>query len=150
MGRLYSSTYYALHDTRTPLNFAIIRVILTSVLGYFFAIPLPNLLGIDSHWGGAGLTVSFGIAGWVEFFLLRRGMNERIGVTGAPASLMTKLWTSALLAGAAAFGVKFALAGTRAIPLAVIDLGLFGVVYGVLTLVFKVPEAHALIRRFRR
>src|SRR6185369_12236927 len=32
-GRLYSSTYYALHDTRTPLWFATIRVFLTTVLG---------------------------------------------------------------------------------------------------------------------
>jgi putative peptidoglycan lipid II flippase len=46
LGRLYSSTYYALGDTRTPLSFAIVRVFLTTVLGYFFAIPLPRLLGI--------------------------------------------------------------------------------------------------------
>ncbi|MGH9827617.1 MAG: murein biosynthesis integral membrane protein MurJ, partial [Blastocatellia bacterium] len=34
MGRLYSSTYYALRDTKTPLRFAVIRVALTSILGY--------------------------------------------------------------------------------------------------------------------
>jgi len=28
LGRLYSSTYYALHDTRTPLRYAIVRVAL--------------------------------------------------------------------------------------------------------------------------
>ena len=33
LGRLYSSTYYALGDTRTPLNCAIVRVALTTVLG---------------------------------------------------------------------------------------------------------------------
>ena len=43
LGRLYSSTYYALHDTRTPLRFAIVRVTLTTVLGYLFAIPLPRI-----------------------------------------------------------------------------------------------------------
>ena len=32
LGRLYSSTYYALRDTRTPLNFAVIRVALTTGL----------------------------------------------------------------------------------------------------------------------
>lgn len=150
MGRLYSSTYYALHDTRTPLNFAIVRVVLTSVLGYLFALRVPGWLGIDPRWGGAGLTVSFGIAGWVEFILLRRGMNERIGVTGAPASLMTKLWSSAIVAGAAAFGLKTILGGMRYIPLAVIDLGLFGIVYGAGALALRVPEAHALVRRFKR
>ena len=33
LGRLYSSTFYALRDTRTPLRFAIARVALTTVLG---------------------------------------------------------------------------------------------------------------------
>ena len=34
LGRLYSSTYYALRDTRTPLRYAVVRVALTTVLGY--------------------------------------------------------------------------------------------------------------------
>jgi len=50
-GRLYSSAFYALRNTRTPLNFALIRVALTLVLGYLFALPLPRLLGIDHRWG---------------------------------------------------------------------------------------------------
>ena len=33
LGRLYSSTYYALRDTRTPLRYALVRVALTTVLG---------------------------------------------------------------------------------------------------------------------
>ncbi|HEX7335210.1 MAG TPA: murein biosynthesis integral membrane protein MurJ, partial [Pyrinomonadaceae bacterium] len=35
LGRLYSSTYYALRDTRTPLLYAVTRVGLGSLLGYF-------------------------------------------------------------------------------------------------------------------
>jgi putative peptidoglycan lipid II flippase len=33
MGRLYSSTFYALRDTRTPLRFAVVRVILATSFG---------------------------------------------------------------------------------------------------------------------
>src|SRR5213080_2772001 len=51
LGRLYASTYYALHDTRTPLRFAVVRVTLTIGLGYLFAIPLPAFIGIDPKWG---------------------------------------------------------------------------------------------------
>ncbi len=51
LGRLYSSTYYALRDTRTPLRYAVIRVALTTVLGYLGALWLPRLLGIDMKWG---------------------------------------------------------------------------------------------------
>src|SRR5262249_60175570 len=58
LGRLYSSTYYALRDTRTPLNYALIRVATTTVLGYLGALRVPGLLGLDSAWGAAGLTAS--------------------------------------------------------------------------------------------
>src|SRR5262249_9938956 len=75
LGRLYSSTYYALRDTRTPLRYAVVRVLLTTGLGYVAAIWLPRWVGIEQRWGVAGLTASAGIAGWVEFTLLRRGLN---------------------------------------------------------------------------
>ena len=150
LGRLYSSTYYALHDTRTPLVYAVIRVVLTSVLGYLFAIPLPLALGIDPHWGGAGLTVSFGLAGWVEFTLLRRGMNRRIGVTGLPVSYSARLWGSAALAGGCAFGLKLLFAGVRPIVAAVIVLGTFGVVYFGATNALRVPETQLLVKKLRR
>ena len=71
LGRLYSSTYYALRDTRTPLRYALVRVALTTVLGYAAAFRLPRPLGIAPRWGAAGLTASAGVAGWVEMLLLR-------------------------------------------------------------------------------
>jgi putative peptidoglycan lipid II flippase len=105
-GRLYSSAFYALRDTRTPLNFAIIRVVLTVVMGYLFALPLPKLLGIDRHWGVAGLTLSAGIAGWVEFSLLRRSLQARIGSVVLPPYRVARLWAGALVSAAVAYGVK--------------------------------------------
>ncbi len=98
MGRLYASTYYALQDTRTPLRFAVVRVALTIALGYLFALPLPRALGVDQRWGAAGLTASAGIAGWIEFLLLRRALNARIGTTGLPVPLI-----GAALGGGAAW-----------------------------------------------
>ena len=43
LGRLYASTYYALHDTRTPLRYAILRVTLAMGLGYIVAIHVPTI-----------------------------------------------------------------------------------------------------------
>jgi putative peptidoglycan lipid II flippase len=148
-GRLYSSTYYALHDTKTPLKFACVRVALTSVLGYLFAVPLPKMIGIDPHWGGAGLTVSFGIAGWAEFMLLRHALNKRIGATGTPASFVSRLWGSAAAAAVAAFGVKQIIGATNHIIAAVVVLGTFGLVYLGATLALEVPEARVLLRRLK-
>ena len=153
MGRLYSSGFYALRDTRTPLRFAVIRVVLTTVLGYAAAIPLPELLGIPSRWGVAGLTASAGMAGWVEFFLLRRALNERIGHTGLDRPLATRLWGAAVVAAGLAGAVAWALdVPLRRHPVlyALAVLGVYGPVYFYVASALGVAEASALRRRFRR
>ena len=105
-GRLYSSAFYALKDTRTPLKFAIIRVTLTTVLGYLCALPLPHLLGIDHKWGAAGLTASAGVSGWIEFLLLRRALSKRIGTAHVGVAWMARLWGSAIAAAAIAWAIN--------------------------------------------
>ncbi len=105
-GRLFSSAFYALRDTRTPLRFAVIRVTLTFGLGYLCALPLPRMLGLDQRWGTAGLTFSAGVAGWVEYTLLRRAMNRRVGVVPSGRARIAKLWGVALLAAAVGYGIK--------------------------------------------
>jgi len=150
MGRLYSSTYYALHDTKTPLRFAIVRVILTTVLGYLFALWLPPRLGIDAHWGAAGLTASAGIAGWIEFALLRGRLNRRIGVTGIPFTLVASLWSSAALGVAAGWGMRTLTVGQNNYVGPLLVLGTFGVVYLGMTAVLGIPEAKTLAARIRR
>ena len=150
LGRLYSSTYYALHDTRTPLIFAIVRVSLTTILGYVCALPLPRLLGIDPKWGVAGLTASAGIAGWIEFALLRRSLNRRIGRTGLSASYVIKLWIAALLAADVGWTFKLLLGKLHPIPLAAVVLGGYGIVYFGVTFVLELSESRVVINRISR
>ncbi len=148
LGRLYSSTYYALRDTRTPLRFAIVRVILTIVLGYFCALPLPRMLGIEPRWGVAGLTISAGIASWVEFHLLRRALNQRIGRTGLPADYLAKLWATALVAAAAGWAIHHFAGHHGPILLALFVLGPYGIIYFAGTWALGLAEARALFGRF--
>ncbi len=108
LGRLYSSTFYALRDTATPLRYAIVRVVLTTVLGYVCAVRLPPVLGVDLKWGTAGLTASAGVAGWIEFVMLRATINSRLGGTGIPVSILLRLWLSALVAAACRLGYQAA------------------------------------------
>lgn len=150
LGRLYSSTYYALHDTRTPLRYAIVRVVLTTVLGYVCALPVPRMLGIDAKWGVAGLTASAGVAGWIEFALLRRSLNRRIGRTGLSASYVIKLWLSALVSAGIGWAFKLALGQLHPIPLAAVVLGGYGVAYFALTYLLGMTEARAVIGRIFR
>lgn len=150
LGRLYSSTYYALHDTRTPLRYAIIRVVLTTGLGYLCAIPLPPLLGIDQRWGVAGLTASAGVAGWVEFVLLRRSLNRRIGKTGLPLSFVAKLWAGAAIGAGVAWGIKLFIGRRHPAIVAALVLVPYGLIYFGVTSAMKLPEAQALVGRFTR
>jgi putative peptidoglycan lipid II flippase len=150
LGRLYSSTYYALRDTRTPLRYAIIRVTLTAVLGYVAAVWLPRWIGIEPRWGVAGLTASAGVAGWVEFSLLRHTLNGRIGSTGLERSFLAKLWIAAGVAAAAGWAVKLGLGQRHPIVEAVAVLGSYGGVYFAIAAALRIEEPAALIARLRR
>jgi putative peptidoglycan lipid II flippase len=154
LGRLYSSAFYALLDTRTPLRFALIRIVLTITLGWLFALHVPRLLGLSLNWGIAGLTASAGMAGWVEFALLRRGLSRRIGKVSLPAVFSFKLWIVAFIAALSGYSCKmiFGIAHPRLLATFVIPL--FGVIYFGGAALLGVPESHtvvnSILRRFRR
>ena len=147
LGRLYSSTYYALRDTRTPLRYAVVRVILTTGLGLLCAFPVPHWLGIGSRWGAAGLTISAGVSSWVEFFLLRRTMNQRIGRSGLQFAYQAKLWASALLAGAAGFAIHTHFTHHSHVIAAIVVLGTYGVLYFAGATALGVEEVKTVLRR---
>ena len=153
MARLYSSTFYALRDTRTPLKYALVRVTLTLALGYLCALPLPRLLGIDSNWGVAGLTASAGVAGWLEFVLLRRGLQRRIGHLESSWARLGKLWAAALIAAVLAIAAEWLLHLGHPVFLGVLlqgilVLGVYGVAYLLLTRWMGVAgPAEGLYRR---
>jgi putative peptidoglycan lipid II flippase len=132
-GRLFSSAFYALKDTRTPLKFAMIRVALTTVLGYFCARMLPPMLGFDLRYGAAGLTASAGVSGWIEFLLLRRALAARIGGAPVGVALLARLWASAIVAAAVAWAIKFYWPIHNPKLAAVEILIPFGVIYLLLT-----------------
>ncbi len=153
LGRLYASTFYALQDTRAPLRFAVIRVMLTIVLGYLLAIPVPGWIGLDPRWGAAGVTVSSGLAGWVEYVLLRKGLSGRIGSTRIPPHLLARLWGGAGAASIAGAVVRLALEGHHPLVVALFSLGMYGIAYFAITAELGVPEARRLLKRvpwFRR
>jgi putative peptidoglycan lipid II flippase len=145
--RLYASTFFALRDTRTPLYVALVRVVASGGLGFAFATFGPAALGVDARWGIAGLTLGSGLAGWLEYTLLRWSLERRVGPTGAPRGDVAKSWLLAAVAG----GVG---AGLGQLPLppvaaAVVVVAGFGVVYLGGAAAFGMPELHGITRRLR-
>ena len=149
-GRLYSSAYYAMRDTRTPLRFALVRLGFTVVLGLASALLGPRLLGIPLHWGTVGLTASAGVAGWIEFHLLRRGINKKLGATGVALPMMFKLWAAASLAALAGCVLEYYLSSYGPIIVASIVLTTYGAVYFAMAFMLRIKVSMEVVGQLTR
>ncbi len=150
LGRLYSSTFYALHDTRTPLKFAVIRIIFLIVLIYFLALKVPGWLAIDRSWGTAGIAVATGISGWLEFLLLRNSLNKRIGKTGLPINFTMKLWFAAFISAAVSWVVKFLIVALHPVLTGLVVLFPYGFTYFVIVWFLGVPQIGSILKKLER
>jgi putative peptidoglycan lipid II flippase len=174
LGRLCSSAFYALRDPQTPLKLAAIRVVLTGVLGYLFALPLRPLMlagleaahvpiplvnGSTLPLGAIGLTASAGLAGWLEFLMLRTILARRAGPVRIPPGYLARLWIAALAGGGAGAAFYHSVLPSLAPHLPQLlphirdgglACGIFGVVYFAVAILLGVPEAKATLRRLRR
>lgn len=106
LSRLYSSTFYALGDTRSPFRIAVVRVLISTALGCFGAFVIPQALQLDSHWGTFGLTLAAALGSTSEYWLLRRKMTRLIGRSQLRARYLGGLWLAAALSAALAFGLQ--------------------------------------------
>jgi putative peptidoglycan lipid II flippase len=142
--RLFSSTYFALRDTKTPARYAATRVALSAVLGIvlmlqfepvsagWLQLPAGGLHGVrvaGHPLGVVGLALAAGIAAWIEWWLLRRALVPRVGRVGARLGVLARMFGAALLAAAAAWGVRWLLPVTHPVYAAVAVLGVYGLVY---------------------
>ena len=145
---ILSRGFYALEDTRTPVQFAVLSMVINFMLSLLFVIPF----------GVNGLAAALSIATIVEFALLWRALADRLhGLDGgrivytmvrvaAGTLLMAQviaLWLAALvLAGLWDLGSKadagLALAGGVIIG---------GVVYFYATRLLRTEEAEVLVER---
>jgi putative peptidoglycan lipid II flippase len=146
-GRLYSSVFYALRDTRTPLRFAVVRVALAAGLGYVFALHLPAVLDMAPRWGVAGLALSAGISGWIEMILLRRSLNRRIGAGKIAMGYLTRVSLAAFSAAGVGWLLRIWWGHHHPVLVAVGVLLPFGLTYFGMAMLLGLPEARALIRR---
>jgi len=150
LGRLFASGWFALHDTRGPLRFASVRVALTITLGVLAALQGPALLGLDPRWGTAGITTASAVATMTEFWLLRRGLERKIGRVRLPTGLLMRLWGAAFGGSAVGWGI-LVVVDEKIGPLlrAVFVLAPFAAVYFGGTLLLGVAQARELLGRLQ-
>jgi putative peptidoglycan lipid II flippase len=147
LGRLYSSAFYAMHDTRTPLRMAVVRVGIGVALGYALALHLPGALDIEARWGAVGITLASGLAAGVEYLLLRSALGLRIGPTRLDPGLLVRLWAAAATAIILAWAVRVSLPPLPPLASAGLVLVGFGAAYLGAAALLRVPQARRLLRR---
>src|SRR5690349_17234398 len=110
-------------------------------------VPLPPIQGTLKPYGAIALTATAGVAGWLEFLLLRRALSRRIGAVPLSRAYLAKLWSSAIVAGVAgaAFYVLVIPRINAYLPRffpnirnGILVCGLFGVIYLAATMILNV------------
>ena len=133
--RLFASGFYAMRDTKTPVRIAIVSLVMSSLLSWFFMKRL----------GPAGIAFGSSIAWTFNTALHLYDLDKRIG-----AILQRTDWrtlglvvAAAVIAAGLAVGADVLIPAMRPHPLArgIAVLGIFGVAYGALTLAFRHPDA---------
>jgi putative peptidoglycan lipid II flippase len=177
--RLFSSTFFALHDTRTPARIAVLRVSTAAILGFFLMIqfePIPSqavvtrfftIPAMSVDWGmlanvtvsgrslgPVGLAAGSGLAAWLEWELLRRALRDRIGPVGARLGLVGRMFGAALTAAAAGWGVRLLLDDVHPLAMGFVVFSIYGIVYFGIAGALGLQEAERvrarLLARFRR
>jgi putative peptidoglycan lipid II flippase len=149
LGRLLTTAYFALGDTRTTLRFATLRVSLALALGLVLALAAPRWLGLDPKWGTAGLALAGGLAGLLEYALLRRALVRRVGTWHGAGPSWLKLVGAAAIASLLGWAALGLVGAAGPVVGGLLVLGLFGLAYLGLTAALRVPEALFLWHRAR-
>lgn len=148
--RLFSSTYFALQDTKTPAKYAAARVAVAAALGAGLMLVFRNFEVAGHPLSPAGLTLGSGLAAWLEWYLLRRELGSRIGEVLPPMSALMKMVAAAVVASAVALPIGLFLPDISTIIGGGIVLVAFVLVYFGVAAALRVPEVHGIMRRLRR
>ncbi|HUG41043.1 MAG TPA: murein biosynthesis integral membrane protein MurJ [Longimicrobiales bacterium] len=148
--RLFSSSFFALGDTRTPAIYAAVRVLLAAGLGAGLMLLGRNFEVAGHPLSPAGLALGSGIASWVEWSLLRRALGKRIGDVLPATGPLLRMVLAAAAAGAAGWGAGSLLPPLHPIPAGAVVLGAFVTVYFAVATALGVAEVKGVLGRVWR
>jgi putative peptidoglycan lipid II flippase len=148
--RLFSSSFFAIEDTKTPAKYAAARVALAGVLGAGLMLVGRNFTVAGNSLGVVGLALGSGLAAWLEWYLLRRELRRRLGEVLPPIGALLRMLAAAGAAGVAARGAGILLPAFSPIVLGGMVLGVFVLLYFGLGAAMGLPEVGQTVARVRR
>jgi putative peptidoglycan lipid II flippase len=131
--KLFASGFYAMRDTRTPVRIAIVSLVISGILSWFFM----------RRFGPAGIALGSSIGATLNTALHLYDLDKRIGtiLQRSDWRIIGLVVVASLLAAGLAVGMGQVAAAWRPIPRGIAVLGIFGVAYGALSLAFRHPDA---------
>lgn len=172
--RLLQSTLYAAGDTRTPTRYAILRVVVATLVGGLLMLqfdrvvltdaglavqgslpafrPLPPALRVIEpagalRLGAVGLALAAGSSAWLEFWLLRRYLARRRGiVVHVGGGRLARTVLAGLVAGAAGIATRVALVEQPLPVLLPATIGAIGLAYVALAAALRLPQLADVLR----
>ena len=141
--RIVVFTFYALEDTKTPVYTAVISIIANILLGVILMGPM----------GHAGLALALSLASMLNFGLLMRALNTKLGplkLSGIAESVCKNVICSVIM-GIAVWTVALHIIPTGTESLLGLLTGLVGsiltglVIYGIFSMIFKTPEIEKVL-----
>jgi len=70
---LFARTFYALHDTKTPMYASIVSIVVSILLGFFL-----SRSAIETASGVSSLAFAFSIGSWLNLFILAICLNKKL------------------------------------------------------------------------
>jgi putative peptidoglycan lipid II flippase len=155
--RLFSSTFFALRDTKTPARTATVRVVLSGLIGAALMYPFDRLRIPKNdpaapylYLGAAGLGIGASIAAWIEWATLRKSLKGKIGIVGAGIPALARMFGAATVSVLVGRGLDYLLPDLGPFVRAMAVLGPTGVTYLAITYAMGLPQARTLVRRATR
>ena len=115
------------------MRFATLRMALTAALGWVAVFPAREWLGLPREWLGlpvaisaAALTASAGLAGWIEFLLIRFALQVKIVAFCLGGGRIVAFCAAAIGAAAVALGTKWLLPEGHPVATGAVVLGVRG------------------------
>ena len=148
--RLFSSAFFALHDTRTPARIAFVRVSIAAGIALATMFLLDRVQVGGKPLGALGLAVGAGIAAWIEWALLLRRLSDRIGPVGPGRGAVARMGLAAVVGCAVGRGIGFALPFWHPVASGVVVIGAFGASYFGAAHLLGLREPAAVLSRALR
>jgi putative peptidoglycan lipid II flippase len=151
--RLFSSTFFALRDTKTPARIATVRVALSGLIGAALMRPFDHI-GVSRFvteptalsLGAAGLGIGASVAAWIEWASLRKALARSVGAVGA-GPVLAKMFGAAIAAAAAGRGVAYLTPHMGHITRGAVVLVPTGILYLALTYWMGIAQSRAMVGR---